>query len=555
MLSQLHIRNFAVVRQLDIDFTQGMTAITGETGAGKSIALDALGLCLGNRADTEWVRAGSDKAEVVAAFTLTTDSPASKWLAQHELEADGDDCVVRRVVTVEGRSKAWINGYPATVGQLRELAPLLVNIHGQHEHQLLTRADHQLAIVDGYAQHAALLDTVRTSYQRWYQLRKQQKTLAQQSSDVQSRHELLAYQVQELDEFALAEGEYEIIDQQFKRAANSAALVEDSSFALNALFDGEHNNAHGLIQTALSRLEAQLDVDAGLAPAVQLLREAGVQIEEAARELRHYHEQIEIDDEQLHQLEQRVTTAVKLARKHQVEPHQLAQHHAALNAELKTLEDQQVDTEQLDADVKAAASHYRQAAAKLSTSRQQAAKRLSKEIVQSMQQLNMPHAQFQIAVDADEQSPATPIGTDTVRFLVSTNPGQPIQAMAKVASGGELSRISLAIQVITASHLSTPTLMFDEVDVGVSGPTAAVVGKLLRQLGTTNQVICVTHLPQVAAKAHQQFQVEKSSDGHSTETFITALSNEQRVIELARLLGGDTITSATKANAAELLAS
>ncbi|PTB84159.1 DNA repair protein RecN, partial [Pseudidiomarina aestuarii] len=183
----------------------------GETGAGKSIALDALGLCLGNRADTEWVRAGSDKAEVVSAFTLSTDSPASKWLAQHELEADGDDCVVRRVVTVEGRSKAWINGYPATVGQLRELAPLLVNIHGQHEHQLLTRADHQLAIVDGYAQHAALLDTVRTSYQRWYQLRKQQKTLAQQSSDVQSRHELLAYQVQELDEFALAEGEYEII--------------------------------------------------------------------------------------------------------------------------------------------------------------------------------------------------------------------------------------------------------------------------------------------------------------------------------------------------------
>ncbi|HET8817125.1 MAG TPA: DNA repair protein RecN, partial [Pseudidiomarina sp.] len=439
MLSQLHIRNFAVVRQLDIEFSQGMTAITGETGAGKSIALDALGLCLGNRADTEWVRSGTDKAEVVAAFTLAIDSPASRWLAEHELCADDDDCVVRRVVTAEGRSKAWINGYPVTVGQLRELAPFLVNIHGQHEHQLLTQPEQQLAIVDGYAQHTQLLEAVRTSYQHWYRLRKQQKTLAQQSSDVQSRHELLAYQVQELDEFALADGEYEIIDQQFKRAANSAALVEDSSFALNALFDGEHNNAYGLIQTALSRLEAQLDVDEGLAPAVQLLRDAGVQIEEAARELRHYHDQIELDDEQLHQLEQRVTTAVKLARKHQVEPHLLAQHHAALNAELKTLADQQVDTEQLDADVKAAANQYRQAAARLSASRQQAAQRLSKEIVTSMQQLNMPHAQFVIAIDAEEQSPATPLGTDSVRFLVSTNPGQPIQTLAKVASGGELS--------------------------------------------------------------------------------------------------------------------
>lgn len=555
MLTQLHIRNFAVVRQLDIEFTAGMTAITGETGAGKSIALDALGLCLGNRADVEWVRSGCDKAEVAAVFTLATDSPAFAWLAEQELSADDDDCMVRRVVTAEGRSKAWINGYPATVGQLRELAPFLVNIHGQHEHQLLTRPEQQLAIVDGYAQHRDLLAKVRSCYQQWYRLRKQQKTLAQQSSDVQSRHELLAYQVQELDEFALAEGEYEVIDQQFKRAANSAALVEDSSFAMNALFDGEHNNAYGLIQTALARLESQLDVDTALAPAVQLLRDAGVQIEEAARELRHYHDHIEIDDEQLHQLEQRVTTAVKLARKHQVEPNQLAQHHAALNAELTTLTEQQVDTEQLDGEVKAAASAYRKAAAELSVSRGKAATKLSKEIVASMQQLNMPHAQFVIDVNADEQSPATALGTDSVRFLVSTNPGQPVQAMAKVASGGELSRMSLAIQVITASHLSTPTLMFDEVDVGVSGPTAAVVGKLLRQLGTTNQVICVTHLPQVAAKAHQQFQVEKSSDGQSTETYITALSNEQRVIELARLLGGDTITSATKANAAELLAS
>ena len=560
MLLHMQIRNLAVVRQLDIDFTSGMTAITGETGAGKSIALDALGLCLGDRADVDLIRADADKAEVIATFALSeAATPARNWLHDNELQDDEaqdevQNCVLRRLITREGRSKAWINGYPATVSQLKQLAPLLVNIHGQHEHQLLTKPEHQLHLLDAYARHDHVLQQVSTAYQQWYAVRKQQKQLQQQQADVDARLQLLRYQVSELNDFALAEGEFEELEQQHKRLANSAALQEDSAFALNAIYDGEHNNAYSLLQNALSRLENQLDNDPTLADAVRMLNEASVQVEEAARELRHYQDQIELDDEQLVLAERRVTQAIQLARKHSLEPSQLAAHHQQLLQELAELETSQAQSEDIDQRVDEAALLYREAAAKLSESRQHAAAELSERIAKSMQQLNMPHGRFVIEVNHQAQAPATRVGTDEICFTVTANPGQPLQPLAKIASGGELSRISLAIQVITASQLTTPTLMFDEVDVGVSGATAATVGKLLRQLGESNQVMCVTHLPQVAAKAHQQLRVDKVTDGASTETHMVQLDQNSRVIELARLLGGDEITETTKANAAELLA-
>lgn len=556
MLLHMQIRNLAVVRQLDVDFISGMTAITGETGAGKSIALDALGLCLGNRADVDLIRADAEKAEVTATFHLNeATSPGRQWLAEQELQDDEPSaCVLRRLITREGRSKAWINGYPVTVSQLKQLAPLLVNIHGQHEHQLLTRPEHQLSLLDAYARHQGLLDDVQNAYQTWYSLRKQQKQLLQQQSDVESRMQLLRYQVTELNEFALAEGEYVELEQQHKRLTNSAALLEDSGFALNAIYEGEHNNAFSLLQNAVSRLEQQLDTDPALTEAVRMLKDASVQVEEAARELRHYQDNIELDDEQLITAERRVSQAVHLARKHQLEPSQLPQHHQQLLTELNQLESNQAESVDIDARVENAAAKYRQVATKLSESRKKAAHELSERIAKSMQQLNMPHGRFVIDVDHQAQAPATRLGTDEVCFTVTANPGQPLQSLAKIASGGELSRISLAIQVITSSQLTTPTLMFDEVDVGVSGATAATVGKLLRQLGESNQVICVTHLPQVAAKGHQQLRVDKVTDGASTETHMVSLDQNARVIELARLLGGDEITETTKANAAELLA-
>lgn len=557
MLIHLHIRNLAVVRQLDVDFRAGMTAITGETGAGKSIALDALGLCLGNRADVDLIRADADKAEVSATFQWQSpQAPVAQWLITEDL-TDADDpnsCVLRRVITREGRSKAWINGIPVTVAQLKQLAPLLVNIHGQHEHQLLTRPEHQLQLLDAYARHQHLLDEVSHAYQHWYQLRRQQKQLHQQQADNEARLQLLHYQVSELNEFALGEDEFEALERDHKRLANSAALQEDSAFALNAIFEGEHNNAYSLLQSALSRLEQQLDTDPGLAETVRLLSDASVQVEEAARELRRYQDAIELDDELLLYTEQRMTQTLQLARKHQLSPQQLYDHHQQLLIELRELQESQAASDTIDDAVEQAATLYRQAAAALSASRAQAAAELSERIAVSMQQLNMPHGRFIIEVTHQAQAPATRSGTDTVNFMVTTNPGQPLQALAKIASGGELSRISLAIQVITASQMTTPTLMFDEVDVGVSGATAATVGKLLRQLGESNQVICVTHLPQVAAKAHQQLRVDKVTDGENTETTMVHLDPNERVIELARLLGGDEITAATKANAAELLA-
>ncbi|RUO59409.1 DNA repair protein RecN [Pseudidiomarina insulisalsae] len=556
MLVHLHVRNFAVVRQLDVDLHNGMTAITGETGAGKSIALDALGLCLGDRAEGDMIRPETDKAEVIASFQLAAGSPATLWLSAQEL-ADDDDpehCVLRRVITREGRSKAWINGCPVNLAQLKQLAPLLVNIHGQHEHQLLTKPEHQLELLDTYARHHDLLEEVSGCYQTWYQLRKQQKLAQQQQEERQARAQLIRYQVEELDQFALKEGEYQELEQQHKRLSNSSVLQEDSQFALNALYEGEHNNAYSLVQVALNRLEQQLENDPALEPAVKMLNDASVQIEEAARELRHYSDAIELDDEALAQAEKRVTQAVQLARKHQLEPAGLPEVHRQLRAELTELDEAEAALANSDEEVQAAAQSYRHAAARLSAQRSAAAHELSEQITRSMQALNMPHGRFVIAVEHQANAPATRQGTDQIQFQVTTNPGQPLQALAKVASGGELSRISLAIQVITAAQMTTPTLMFDEVDVGVSGATAATVGKLLRQLGKHNQVICVTHLPQVAAMAHQQLRVDKTTDGAHTETHMTQLDDEHRVIELARLLGGDQITDTTKANAKELLA-
>ncbi|KFZ28712.1 recombination and repair protein [Pseudidiomarina atlantica] len=556
MLVHLQVRNLAVVKQLSIDFQAGMTAITGETGAGKSIALDALGLCLGDRADSDLVRSDADKAEVIASFQLSANSPAQQWLEQQELldEDEPEHCVLRRLVTREGRSKGWINGYPVNLAQLKQLAPLLVNIHGQHEHQLLTRPEHQLLLLDSYARHQTLLQDVAAAYQHWYQLRKQQKLGLQQQEERQSRMQLVRYQVEELEQFALREGEYEELEQQHKRLSNSSALQEDSQFALNALYEGEHNNAYSLVQAALQRLEQQVGNDSALEPLVKLLSEASVQIEEAARELRHYSDAIDLDESSLVAAEQRVTQAIQLARKHQLEPQALPQLQQQLTAELEALMATETELAASDEAVQAAAKTYRATAKKLSQQRQQAAQELSEQISASMRGLNMPHGRFVVAVEHDEKAPATKLGTDQISFQVTTNPGQPLQSLAKVASGGELSRISLAIQVITAAQMTTPTLMFDEVDVGVSGATAATVGKLLRQLGQAAQVICVTHLPQVAAHAHQQMQVEKTTDGETTETRMTALDHDNRVIELARLLGGDKVTDTAKANARELLA-
>jgi len=554
MLTELHIRHFAIVKKLDIEFTNGMTAITGETGAGKSIALDALSLCLGSRAEASLVRPGCDKAEISACFSVAEDSAAAQWLQQQELDAE-NECVLRRVISKDGRSRAWINGSPVPLAQQKALAPLLVNIHGQHEHQLLTRDDHQLLLLDSFARHQQLIEQTAHTYRQWAATEKQFRQQQQAKDDRVAQQQLLEYQVQELDEFALQEGEFEQLEADHKRLSNSRSLSESSLFALNALYEGEHNNANGLVQNALSRLQEAAEIDKQLVPVTELMQQAMVHIEEAALELRHYQEAIDVDGSELDQLEQRMTQALKLAKKHQLAPAQLYQYHQQLKQQLADLHAADEQNEQLAEQRQQLREAYRKQAKQLSKSRQQAAQQLSDKITQAMQQLNMPHGRFAIAVEHSDSAPATAKGTDHIEFQVTANPGQPLQPLSKVASGGELSRISLAIQVMSASQQTVPTMMFDEVDVGVSGPTAAVVGSMLRELGQQCQIICVTHLPQVAAKANQQLQVSKQTNGKETETQVTPLDKNQRVIELARLLGGDKVTDLTKANAQELLAS
>lgn len=555
MLTQLHVRQFAIVKELHVDFRAGMTAITGETGAGKSIALDALGLCLGARAEAAMVRPGAEKADISAVFDLRGNLPAQSWLREQDLDSDDShECILRRTLGKEGRSKGYINGAPVAVNQLKALGQLLVNIHGQHEHQLLSLPEHQLHLLDQYASHPTLLSEVNQHWQNWQQLRRQARQSHEQREQLNARQQLIHYQVEELREFNLQAGEFEQIEQDHQRLANASTLRDEAAFGINCLYDGEHNNAYSLVQAVIDRLSAQTSVDPTLQPTVDMLNQASVLIDEAVRELRHYQDDIDVDGDSLNQLERRLTTAMQLAKKHQTGAAQIPQLQQELEEELASILQQHANCEGLDEAIEQARQQYQQAAQRLSKSRTQAARQLSKSVSDSMRALNMPAARFDVQINTDTRH-ASAQGSDQLHFMVSANPGQPLQPLSKVASGGELSRISLAIQVITANQASTPTLMFDEVDVGVSGPTAATVGSLLRRLGETSQVICVTHLPQVAAKAHQQMRVEKIHHKQSTETRMTLVAGDERVTELARLLGGDVISDKTLANAQELLAS
>lgn len=553
MLTQLYIRQFAIVDELTIEFTHGMSAITGETGAGKSIALDALSLCLGARAEAGMVRADAEKAEIAAEFSLTTLPTVLAWLEERELDA-GQECILRRTISAEGRSKAFINGAPVPVALLKEIGTLLVCLHGQHDHHQLLKPEQQLALLDQYGGHGEQLSKTATAWRALQTLRKEKNNLQAEHDQHQSRRQLIDYQVRELDEFALAEGEFDQLETDYKRLANSQALKDDASYSLNSLYDGEHNNAYSLVESVAERLRANIELDPALSPIVDLLDEASVRIEEAVHELRHYHENMEGDPETLQINEERISTALQLARKHHVAAAELPALQQQLHQELASLDHATDRLDELTALIDDAQTSYQSMANSLSEARQKTAKQLAQRIMETMHQLNMPDGSFHIEVVQLGLTHATAQGFDAVSFDVSVNAGQRPQALQKVASGGELSRISLAIQVLTAQREGLPTLIFDEVDVGVSGPTAATVGKLMRQLGEKNQVICVTHLPQVAARAHHQLQVTKHTRDGQTYTGMQTLNADERVMALAQLLGGDSVTQNTIANAEELLA-
>ncbi len=551
MLSHLSVNNFAIVKSLQLELSTGMTTITGETGAGKSIAIDALGLCLGGRAEAGAVRAGEDKTEVTAAFVIENNQQATRWLEDNDL-FDGTECILRRTITKEGRSRAFINGSPVPLSQLKSLGQLLINIHGQHAHHQLMKSDYQLSLLDQYAGHTNLLQQVRNKYQAWRSADIALSQLKENSANNLAQLQLLEYQIKELNELAIGEQEFPELEQEHKRLSNSGELAITCQQAIDIIYEGEEVNALGMLQTVSSKLVQLAELDTELTALPNMIEEAMIQLEEANTELRSYLDKIDVDPERMAYVEERFSKIMSLARKHHVMPEELYQHHQDLLGQIEALDCSDEKLAAMEEEVSAHFDAYVRSCEKLSKSRGRLRERLNKLISQSMHELSMEKAKFAITVDFQQEHPS-PTGMDNVVFVVSTNPGQPMQPIAKVASGGELSRISLAIQVITAQKVDTPSLIFDEVDVGISGPTAAVVGKMLRKLGESTQVLCVTHLPQVAGHGHQQLFVTKTTKANKTETSMLTLNEQQRISELARLLGGSQITDSTLANAKELL--
>ncbi|EIC23258.1 DNA repair protein RecN [Thiorhodovibrio frisius] len=552
MLTDIQVQDLVIVSRLELEFGPGMTALTGETGAGKSILIDALGLTLGERADAGMIRAGRDKAEVSAHFDLSACPQAREWLAEQELDEDGD-CAIRRVLQSSGRSRAFVNGRTVSSSQLKALGERLVDIHGQHAHQSLLRASAQRDLLDGYADHGPLRAAVAQVYRHFRDCDQRCQRLTAERDQRAARLDLLRFQLAELDDLALSEDELEQLDTDQRRLANQGKLQETSARILQLIYDGEPA-LHDQLSRAGGELAELSALDARLGQSVELLEGAAVQIEEAASNLRHYLDTLEMDPARLQEIEDRLSRIHEMARKYRVLPAQLPDLHRDIQSEYHQLGQADADLDSLAAEREQARAAYLKAAGDLTTSRRAAAERLSTTVTTSMQELGMSGGLFAIDIQTQDSAAAAAHGLDQISFLVSANPGQSAQPLAKVASGGELSRISLAIQVATANCISIPVLVFDEVDVGIGGGVAEIVGRQLRQLGEERQVLCVTHLPQVAAQAHQQLRVHKHTKDGQTFAEITALGTAERIEEIARMLGGTDITATTRAHAEEMLA-
>lgn len=548
MLSELQITNFALIAYHRIEFHAGMSVLTGETGAGKSIIIDALSLVLGDRADSAVIRHGTEKCEIAARFEIRPDSSAAVWLNEQQLDSEGE-CVLRRVLSLDGKSRATVNGCAVTLQQLRGLAEHLVDIHGQHEHQSLLKRQHQRALVDQYGGYQALLAELKTHYLAWHQ-DQQRLTALLDASEQQSRQEFLQFQLDEWQPLALSSTAITDLEREHKDLAHMGDRLTKVQTALE-LLSGETPLDQAL-HLACQQLHG-LTEQPQLANALTSLEGAAIQLDEASKELQHYLEATELNPQRLADIEALLEQLYRLTRKHRVKVIELPEVYAKLEAELQQLNSGAADYQQLCESVAQHLKAYQNVAARLSEQRLATAARLSQQIGERMQQLGMGGGCFEIRCEAEGHDTPSLGGAEQLEFYVSANPGQPLQALAKIASGGELSRISLAIQVILAGSTTTPTLIFDEVDVGIGGPTAAIVGQLLRDLSRHTQVLCVTHLAQVAACGHHHFQIAKHSAHSSTTTEISLLDTNTREQEIARMLSGLSVTEQSLAHARDLL--
>jgi DNA repair protein RecN (Recombination protein N) len=552
MLTHLSIHNFAIVENLALDLNTGMTVVSGETGAGKSIMIDALQLALGNRADNGVVRNGAKKAEIIANFDISKLPRAQAWLDVQELSLDGE-CILRRIVTSEGRSRSFINGRNCPLSSLRELGQFLVAIHGQHEHQSLLQKEQHRVLLDNFAAHSRLQTDTLNSHQHYHKLNKSLTALTTQSSEQQAKVQLLSYQVEELDLLGLEPDEAKALELEQKTLSQATQILNSGQLLLNLIDeDDDRQTVHLLSQSVQIHSELPQQ-NTQIEQAGELLNSALIQVQEAGAEIRQYLNSIEINPQRLSDVEERLSNIYNLARKHKVDPCELAALHQLLTIELNTINGSDDAIATLKVEVEKAKGIYMTLAQKLSKQRHSAAKKLNKQINHQLTTLGMAAAEFIVSFHTYSQDNFTMHGLEEIEFLISTNTGQPAKPLAKIASGGELSRISLAIQVVTAQSNPTATLMFDEVDVGIGGAIAEVVGNLLRQLGEQSQVLCITHQPQVAAQGEQHLFVSKKSQRQSTHTQVDCIKADARVQEIARMLGGVDITQRTLDHAKEML--
>ena len=552
LLLSININNYTLVESLEIEFNKGTTAITGETGAGKSLVLDALGMALGDRADTDTIRHGKARAEITATFDINNIEDAKKWLHDNDFNND-ENCILRRIYTTEGRSKGYINGQPSTMSQLQELGDMLTDIHSQHEHQSLLRKDTHRRLLDEYAKVEDLTKQVASHYVSWHKTNNDLSDLLKRSDELDARKELLGFQVVELQQLDLTAPYLDNLELEQKTLANAEQIVQDSHSLLAICEQAEGFNLRDGLNSALSILSTIDYKPEALKITEELLQGGLIQVEEAITEIGHHIDKFEADPQRLQIVEDELSVVFQLARKHRVLPDQLEATKTALESELKSLLGGSENVGALQLKLADLAENYMTCAKKLSAKRKVAAKTMSTEINQQLQALSMEGAELLIQLSPNPSDEYRSAGLEEIEFLLASNPGQPHKMLAKIASGGELSRISLAIQVVAAGHSNIPTLVFDEVDVGIGGSTADVVGTLLKQLGNRGQVISVTHQPQVAAHAHHHYLASKISEGNSTESLMSPLNNQQRIDELARMLGGATVTQQTLSHASELL--
>lgn len=556
MLTHIQIRDLATIAALELNLKTGSTMITGETGAGKSIFIEAIEIALGGRASANLVRPGKEKAEISLCFDITHFPKVAEQLAANDLNLEEPECIIRRVIGADGRSRCYVNGSPATLPLVKELGELLFHLHGQHEQQVLLKSETQREMLDRFADHLPLAATVKQLAEEWREIDQAIIKLQNKLSERNDRTEYLRFQLDELDQAGLKEGEWETLETEHKRLSNSETLLRDIQIALSALSESDEQNA----LSCLNDVRKALDNVAGMEPKahtwLQTLQSALIQLEDVEAEVRHYLEHTELDPERLQSIENRVSQLFNLARKHKLTPAQLITYQTQLSDELASLAASDEDLEQLQTKLAKVQQLYRDEAQILGKKREVAAKKFAQIITATIRGLSLPHGEFSIQLEplTDDSTPH-PHGLQRIHFLIKTNPDQTLQPLAKVVSGGELSRLSLAAHLALANRTSIPTLVFDEVDTGLSGATAEKIGKLLRKLGESYQVFCVTHQPQVAACGHHQLLVEKYFVDKTTHTRLRLLNEEERTTEIARMLGGEKITTKTLEHARETLES